>query len=548
MTAAAPDVSCPALVVGAGPVGLTLVAHLHHHGISCRLLDRSPTASDKSKALVVWGRTQEMLDDLGIVDDFLRAGRFLNEARLYGGAHLLARIPFTPEGTEYPRPLMLAQSETERLLAEYLRRVGVEVERPVELTSLTDHGDRIAAVLRHADGREEHVACAWLLGCDGAHSTVRKQLGLDFTGEAEPNDFILADCRVEGPIPPDELSLFWHHKGVLAFFPFADRCRIIADLGTVHATTRPPEPSLAEVQAIVDERGPIGVRLSEPHWLAGFRINERKVADYRRGRIFLAGDAAHIHSPAGGQGMNTGMQDTWNLAWKLALVHTGRARPSLLDSYTPERSEVGEMVLRQAARMTRVATLRNSVGQFFRNRAVGLLGRLPAFRRGFINYLTEVAVHYPHSPLNAETTHPAWASGCIHPGDRVPDTRLREPATGREQRLMPLLRGPQHHLLLLPADGTVGSEMSEIRQRVEASYPGLISVHVIVPGDSFTPKGNAPSSIWLDPAGSVRQSLGAHEPALALVRPDGYLGYRCQPASWEGLRGYLERYLIPRDS
>src|SRR5262249_11113864 len=142
-----------------------------------------------------------------------------------------------------------------------------------------------------------------------------------------------------------------------------DRCRVIADLGRAKGPGHPPDPPLAEVQAIVDERGPGGVRLSDPHWLAGFRINERKGADYRRGRACLAGHAAHIHSPAGGQGMNPGMQDTANLAWKLALVHAGRARPALLDSYTPERGAVGDMVLRQAGRMTWAATLRNPIAQ-----------------------------------------------------------------------------------------------------------------------------------------------------------------------------------------
>src|SRR5262249_35656970 len=163
-----------------------------------------------------------------------------------------------------------------------------------------------------------------------------------------------------------------------------DRCRIIADMGKAAGASHPPDPTLAEVQAIVDARGPAGVRLSEPHWLAGFRINERKVADYRRGRVFLAGAAAPIHTPAGGQGMNTGMQDRWNLAWKLALVHAGRARPSLLDSYTPERSAVGEMVLRNATQLTRVALLRNPIGQFLRNQLVGLLGHLARFRRTFV--------------------------------------------------------------------------------------------------------------------------------------------------------------------
>src|SRR5262249_9760014 len=158
----------------------------------------------------------------------------------------------------------------------------------------------------------------------------------------------------------------------------------------------------------------------------GFRIHERKVADYRRGRVFLAGDASHIHSPAGGQGMNTGMQDAWNLAWKLALVQAGRARPALLDSYSQERGEGGETVLREATLLTWVATLRSPVAQFCRNRVVGLLSWLPSFRTNFVRYLSEMAVHYPRSPLNGESGGKNWSTGAVRPGDRMPDIRLKE--------------------------------------------------------------------------------------------------------------------------
>jgi 2-polyprenyl-6-methoxyphenol hydroxylase-like FAD-dependent oxidoreductase len=549
MNASTLPASCPALVVGAGPVGLALAAHLHHHGLPCRLIDKAPAPSDKSRALVLWGRSLEMLDDLGLVDNFLAAGMLINGARLYGGSRLLVNIASEPAGTAYPRPLMLAQNETERLLTEHLRRVGIPVERSVELTGFVEHGDGVTANLHHADGRQEQVRCGWLLGCDGAHSTLRKQLGMDFSGEAEPNDWVLADCRVEGPIPQDELSLFWHHKGVLAFFPFArNRCRVIADMGPAHGADRPPEPSLAHVQAIVNERGPTGVRLSESHWLSGFRINERKVAHYSRGRVFLAGDAAHIHSPAGGQGMNTGMQDAWNLAWKLALVQAGRAKASpLLDSYSEERSAVGEEVLRQAGRLTRVATLRNPLAQFLRNHLVALLGRLPPFRHTFVRYLSEMAVHYPHSPLNGESES-GWASGSIRPGDRVPDANLREMGTGSERRLLTLLRGPRHHLLLLPAaaDPADPARLAEVARQTEASYPGLIQSHLIVPGESSLSLPDGLASAWLGPGAVVCRHLGTRETAVALVRPDGYLGYRGQPADAEGLLGHLARYLVAR--
>jgi 2-polyprenyl-6-methoxyphenol hydroxylase-like FAD-dependent oxidoreductase len=543
-----PPTSCTVLVVGAGPVGLAMAAHLHAHGLDFRIIDRNPTASDKSKALVVWARSLEMLDDLGIVDNFLAAGRFLKASNLHGGGHLLAHIPFVVSGTHYPQPLMLPQSETERLLGEHLQRVGVKIERAVELTDFTDRGDHVLATLRQADGREEQVRCDWLLGCDGSHSTVRKKAGLEFSGEAEPNDWILADCHVEG-LPPDVLSLFWHQTGVLAFFPFADRCRVIADVGLAHGLDHPPDPPLEQVQALVDERGPGGVRLSNPHWLAGFRIHERKVADYRRGRVFLAGDAAHIHSPAGGQGMNTGMQDAWNLAWKLALVQRRQAKPSLLDSYNLERGEVGETVLKQAGRMTQAATIRNPIGQLFRNGLVWVLGHLSAFRNTFVHYLTELAVHYPHSPLNGESSGHAWAAEGIHPGDRLPDATVQGRGTEKEQRLHHVLRGPRHKLLLLPKDNEALTltGLRDIVRKTSGSYGDLLQPSLIVPGDTVPVGADEFASVWLDRHGTVRQSVGARETALALVRPDGYLAYRSQPASWEGLDEHLRRYLNPRE-
>jgi 2-polyprenyl-6-methoxyphenol hydroxylase-like FAD-dependent oxidoreductase len=537
---------CTALVVGAGPVGLTMAAHLHHHGIPCRIVDRSPAASPYSKALVLWPRSLEMLDALGIADDFTAAGMFIGAARIHGGDRLLVHVALELSDTRFPKALMLAQNETERLLTEHLHRAGVSVERSVELTALTDKGDHVVGTLRHGNGRDETVSCRWLLGCDGSHSTVRKAMGAEFTGEEEPNDWMLADCRVDGPVPQDELSLFWHARGILAFFPFAPgRCRVIADLGPARGAGRPADPTLADVQAAVDERGPQGVRLSEPHWLSGFRIHERKVAEYRRGRVFLAGDAAHIHSPAGGQGMNTGMQDTWNLAWKVALVEAGKALPSLLDSYSTERSAVGDLVLRNAGQLTRVATLRNPIGRRIRNLLARVLGRITAFRRSFARGLSELDIRYQNSPLNGETNGRRWSRSGIRPGDRLPDTRVLVPSVGREEWLLRLLRSGRHHLLLLPAHGEpyAMDALGKIYSQVEANYSDVIETHVIVSDVTLPAAAAGQKFVLHDPAGAMRRMLGARATALALVRPDGYLCYRAQPALWEGLQAQLQRYL-----
>jgi 2-polyprenyl-6-methoxyphenol hydroxylase-like FAD-dependent oxidoreductase len=539
---------CTALVVGAGPVGLTMAAQLHRHGIDCRIIDRAAQPSSLSKALVVWPRTLEMLDNLGIADTFSVAGMFLSAARIHGGERLLVRLAAAILDTRFPHALMLAQCETERLLTEHLNGVGIAVERPVELITFTDDGDHVQATLRHPDGREEAIRCAWLLGCDGAHSTVRHGISARFVGHAEPNDWMLADCRVEGSVPQDELSLFWHARGVLGFFPFAPgRCRVIADLGTARGEGKPADPSLADVQAVVDERGPAGVRLSEAHWLSGFRIHERMVADYRRGRVFLAGDAAHIHSPAGGQGMNTGMQDAWNLSWKLALVHRGIVASALLDSYSAERGEVGNMVLHNAAQLTWLATLRNPLGQRVRNTLAWLLGRFAVFRRRVARGLMELDIHYPDSPLNGDETGRRWAWHSVSPGDRLPNVRLEVPDDAGEHWLLSRLRRPCWHLLLLPAaHEPLGlPALADILDRVRAGYADAIDAHVLFPGATMPIKE---AFAWHDPAGLVRKRVGAWSTALLLVRPDGYVAYRAQPALWDGLHAYLRRHLVRRAS
>ena len=403
--------SIDALIVGAGPVGLTMAAVLKQQGLRCRILDKAAAPSDKSKALVVWSRTLELLAGLDLADTFVQNGMKANGASMFANGQRLVHIVLAGVDSPYGFPLMIPQSETERLLTEHLARHGTTIERQVELASFEQKPDVVVCKLKHADGSEETVETPWLIGCDGAHSTVRHTLGLPFTGHGEPNDWILADMHLTGPVPADEVSIYWHASGALAFFPISrDRFRMIADIGKAAEHGSVPEPTLADAQAKVDERGPGGVTLSDPVWLANFRINERKVSDYRRGRVMLAGDAAHIHSPAGGQGMNTGMQDAFNLAWKLALVHRGAGQSEvLLGSYTAERSAVGDQVLKNAGTLTTLATLRNPVAQFVRNHLAPIVTSFGFVQDRLKNQLTELSINYRHGPLTAEKL--PWLAG-----------------------------------------------------------------------------------------------------------------------------------------
>ncbi|MDX2167731.1 MAG: FAD-dependent monooxygenase, partial [Deltaproteobacteria bacterium] len=412
-----------ALIVGAGPVGLTLAGQLARRGLRVAAIDRNAAPTDKSKALVVWPRTIELLAAAGMAEPFLAAGLHATEGRLYSSGRELTRLDFAHNRSVYPFTLMIAQSETERLLDADARAAGAAVERHTELLRFAQDAGGVSAVLRGADGSETTRRVDWLIGCDGAHSTVRHALGLAFAGAAENNDWILADVRIAGDLPRDEVRIFLHPDGVLATFPLLpNRTRLIIDLGPQRGPT-PPEPTLAEVQALLDRRAPLGLRAHDPEWLSGFRINERQVPTYRIGRVFLAGDAAHIHSPAGGQGMNTGMHDAFNLAWKLALVQRGRARESLLDSYHAERHPIGAMIVRGAGAVTRMGTLRQPQAQRLRDTAMRTLYRIPAVPRTVVDVLCETLIHYRGGPLSRDArplaARLAARRGGVRAGDRA---------------------------------------------------------------------------------------------------------------------------------
>src|SRR3984957_979281 len=417
------EMKVDALIIGAGPVGLTMAAEMKRYGLSIRIVDKDFGRTEKSKAIAVWARTLELLDRMGagVTQRFIDAGLKAECTNIFAGVEQIAHVDLSTVDTPYKFLLLIQQSETERMLEEHLAALGTKVERQVELKTFEQSSDVVTCTLAHADGSEEKVEASWLIGCDGAHSTIRHQLGMSFEGSTMLTEFILADLHLDGMQGAPAGNIYWHAEGMLAVFPLGGtRYRIIADVGesASKAIGEHRVPTLEEVQQILDVRGPKGLVASNAVWMSGFAINERKVADYRAQRVFLAGDAAHVHSPAGGQGMNTGMHDAFNLAWKLSLASRGLcAAEPLLASYSPERSAVAKAVLEQTGRATGIAVMTGEAKQAIRNHVASLVFGLAPVRHAMANMLSEVSVGYPDSPLNQsyDFQHAGPA-----PGERAP--------------------------------------------------------------------------------------------------------------------------------
>jgi 2-polyprenyl-6-methoxyphenol hydroxylase-like FAD-dependent oxidoreductase len=328
---------------------------------------------------------------MGLADAFLGAGHRITGVNVNGDSGRIAHAAFGMLDTRYPFVLGVPQDETERIPEERLATLRVRVERNTELISLAQRDSGVSARLRAGD-RVEEVETDWLLGCDGAHSTVREQLGISFSGATYPELFVLADVKVAGDLDHAEAQVWLHREGALAFFPLPqDRWRLIItnSLSDWHA-----EPGLAQCQALVDERGIERLRLGDPRWTSVFRIHRREAARFRKDRVFLLGDAAHIHSPVGGQGMNMGIQDAYNLAWKLSLVLRSAGNPQLLDSYEAERKPVDEAVIRQTDRATRLVSLHGTTARFIRDHMMSLLTQIPAVAEKLGEGLSGLAINY----------------------------------------------------------------------------------------------------------------------------------------------------------
>jgi|SRR5579872_78686 len=477
------------LIVGAGPVGLFLANECARRNLRWRLIEERSSQSEHSKALAIFPRTLEVFDMAGIVAPFLEQANRVTRVTVVTHDRTLAHMKFEPAESPYPFVAMVPQDVTEKLLVEQLQRRGGSVEYETKFISAEQDEQGVDATIEHGGGSGK-VRASIVVGCDGAHSAVRHQLNLPFEGDEYRGAFLLADIETKTEFPANEMQLCPSEFGPVAIFPMsATRRRVVATIDHTDGDA----PSLDLVCSVLRQRAPRGIEARSLNWSSYFRIHHRQVARLGEGRMFIAGDAAHIHSPFGGQGMNTGLHDAWNLAWKLELFLKGAGNTRLLDSYSSERLPVIKNVIETTDLLTRVMSTPNKLAQALRDAVIPMVSRLAPFQHAFVQRLSELGIAYPESPI---------VEG---PGQRYFDDSLRG-GKGITSRF------------LLFLGNEAGAPAKEEAQKFVESFSGVVE---------------------LRPASRAE---------IMLVRPDGYIAFsshHSDAAAFEEMRKVLQRQVVP---
>jgi 2-polyprenyl-6-methoxyphenol hydroxylase-like FAD-dependent oxidoreductase len=548
------------LVVGAGPAGLTLAIELVRRGVAVRIVDRAATPHEQSRALTLNARTLEIFDDLHLIDAAIDAGHEVHGVNVYSGGERVVHVGFADADLSYPFNLVLPQGRTERLLVGKLEELGVTVERGVELQALAADDTGVTATLLRPGRGPESARATWIAGCDGARSTVRALLSQELE-DVRDQSFVLADAVVACGLPHDEAHVFQSTGGLVLLTPMlgADKHRVVLDNPPRNLSDAPDRETL---QTLVAARAP-DVVVERVIWSARLVRQLGHAARFRSGRVFLVGDAAHVHGPFGDAGLNLGIQDAYNLGWKLALVATGRGRPELLDSYDPERRGSSAPTRVASDAVIRAIPLRQPVSRDLREKIAAFLltvevtqrklGRVTAGAGDFRYLRSPIAKEHRSALRDASliadrskeepSVHDWLGFGAAPgPGEHVPDV----PTEGK--RLHDLMRGVHHTLLLFDggAHTRPGYEnLSAIAERASRRAGDEVKVHIVVPRSERPADITWNGSVLLDDEGALHRRFGAGAECLYLVRPDGYVGFRSQPARWEALEAYLDQIFTP---
>ncbi len=528
------------LVVGAGPTGLTAAVELARQGVAVRVVDKHSERARHSNALVMHARTLEVMDLIGLSDELLKRGYAAPGIDLGSDSERPVRAEMRDLDTRFPYILVVPQSETERVLENHLENLGVEVERSKEFIGYEQRDDGgeayVESRLRLPGGEEETIRSRYLIGTDGAHSTVREAAGIEFEGEPYGYTFFTAEAKVDGGIESGGVSQYSSERGLAFIVPFRDDYFRFVTVDYDHwgeSTDR--ELTLEEMQESVDAIVPAKPTLLEPRWLTRWGSEIRKVPTYREDRVFLAGDSAHVHSPAGGQGMNTGIQDAFNLGWKLTFVLKGWSPESLLDSYEAERLPLGRRAVRISDLILRSLLIRHLKLKAARELLVRALVPLPPIQKSLSEGLSGIGIDYRHTERKsgnlAEDLRQELGTDALRAGDRVPDLELDAPeglteelSAGPTTRLYELLRGPTYSLFVYASSERAGDDLSGFARSVTYATGGAIRTYAVV-GQGAPGWAGSGVPVFADFKHQFESRIGARDGSVLLVRPDGYVAF-----------------------
>jgi len=505
------------VIVGAGPTGLSLACQFIRHGVDFVIVERNEGVTSYSKALGVHARTLEIYEQLGLAQEAVSRGVVAGKVRLLEGGQVRGEMDLSNLGqglSPYPFMLVLEQSENERLLYEYVKNHGKDVLWQTELETFTQTENSVSVQVRHRSGEVQTIEAKYLVGCDGPKSIVRHTLGLTFEGSTFERLFYVADVRIDWERGHDALHVCLTHNSVVAFFPMrGDKRHRIVGAFPEGMSREPDEIEYEEIEARIREEAEIELDISHVNWFSVYKVHSRHVNKFFEGRCFVAGDAAHIHTPAGGQGMNTGIQDAYNLAWKLAFVLKGFASATILDSYNGERLANAKKLLETTDRMFNVAAGTDWLLHLIRSTIfpplAGYIMSLDAVKKRFFPLISQIGISYRDDALSE---HEGDAKFAVKAGDRLPYCVVDGAS------LYDRLRAPKFHLLAF-TDGQDNYEA--IGEKVATEYSGLLDYHIV----PLTPQ--------------LIELFGSNESFNVLVRPDNHIAAISRETDLRMVREYF---------
>lgn len=531
------------LIVGAGPTGLTLAISLQRQGVDVTLVDKLPDRLPWSRALGLHARSLEIFDALGVLDSVRERSLIQQAVQVHNEQGPLFRLDLTQLDAPFPWVLSCPQAEVETCLEERLLAQGGRIHRHTELAGFSQDADGVTARLNDGTAWRD-LRCRLLVGCDGARSLVREQLGLGFEGVEYPDHFLLADLDIDWSMDEQSSHGFLLGEGALIALPMPRGWRLIINQREQEAEQAGEltlEPFRDRLRQALGE----APTLENVRWLSRFSIHRRLVSRYRRNRVLLAGDACHIQSPLGAQGMNTGIAEAFNLGWKLPLFLQGIGGGRLLDSYEQERRPVARNMLYGVDVLSRTSFFRNRLLRGARDSLLKLVTGNEAMGRRLLRRASQLDVNYRHSPLVEAGPEVRRGAPGPQPGDRMPDARLTYPDGIMGQRLQGLLRVPRHQLLVHLPDAAHRDLVAvyALADRVLSEYGGYLSMVVVVPAPvdpQLKELADFNVQVLVDRQGEFRERYGAAG-GLWLMRPDGHLAWRSRVDSADHLLDYLKR-------